>query len=240
MSVRAALDARSRRVHVVYLVDKKRRDRKGQLLEQRAKAEGVPLEYLSPERIDELAGGHTHGGVVARVGPRSYLPIGEILSSTPSPFVAMLDGIEDPYTMGYAARALYAAGVDGILVRPRNWAAATATMVRASAGASEYVPMALAESPLAAAQLCRVRGLAVCTTAKHEDTVCLYEADLTVPLFMLIGGEKRGVQRSFLDHADLVLEIPYARQFGQSLGTVSAAATLAFEVMRQRRARGHP
>ena len=54
---------------------------------------------------------------------------------------------------------------------------------------------------------------------------------------MLIGGEKRGVTRSFLERADLVLHIPYGRSFKQSLGTTAAAAILAFEVMRQRTAR---
>ena len=53
-------------------------------------------------------------------------------------------------------------------------------------------------------------------------------------LFVLIGGEKRGVTRSFLERADLVLHIPYGRGFKQSLGTTAAAAILAFEVMRQR------
>jgi tRNA G18 (ribose-2'-O)-methylase SpoU len=57
---------------------------------------------------------------------------------------------------------------------------------------------------------------------------------LTAPLFLIIGGEKRGVTRSFADAADMRLKIPYGREFRQSLGTTAAAAVLAFEVMRQR------
>jgi 23S rRNA (guanosine2251-2'-O)-methyltransferase len=59
-------------------------------------------------------------------------------------------------------------------------------------------------------------------------------ADLTQPLFLLIGGEKRGITRSFLRQADLRLEIPYGRAFRQSLGVTAAAAILGYEVMRQR------
>ena len=61
------------------------------------------------------------------------------------------------------------------------------------------------------------------------------DADLSGPLFLLVGGERRGITREFLRRADLVLEIPYRRRFSLSLGTVAAVSVLAFEVMRQRR-----
>jgi 23S rRNA (guanosine2251-2'-O)-methyltransferase len=74
----------------------------------------------------------------------------------------------------------------------------------------------------------------VVAVTDRDRAVSLYEADLTTPLFLVVGGEKRGVTRSFADMADLRLKIPYGREFRQSLGTTPAAAILAFEVMRQR------
>jgi 23S rRNA (guanosine2251-2'-O)-methyltransferase len=62
----------------------------------------------------------------------------------------------------------------------------------------------------------------------------IYQTDLSVPLFLLIGGEKRGVTRSFLDQANLKLQIPYGRQFNRSLGAAASAAVIGFEIMRQR------
>ena len=53
-------------------------------------------------------------------------------------------------------------------------------------------------------------------------------------MFLLIGGEKRGLKRELIDSADLVLRIPYKRKFPHSLGSAGSAAVLAFEVMRQR------
>ena len=64
--------------------------------------------------------------------------------------------------------------------------------------------------------------------------ISIYDADLTVPLLLVIGGEKRGITRSFEDQADLRLAIPYGSAFDQSLGTAPATAVLAFEVLRQR------
>ena len=68
-----------------------------------------------------------------------------------------------------------------------------------------------------------------------QDAIDLLKADLRGPLFVVVGGEKRGVARKLIEHADLLLQIPYARHFSHSLGTTAAAAILGYEVMRQRR-----
>ena len=78
------------------------------------------------------------------------------------------------------------------------------------------------------------QGLIVTTAAKAASSVSLFKADLTKPLFVLVGGERRGVTRSFLHQEDLLLEIPYAMAFKPSLGSVSAVTVLEYEVIRQR------
>ena len=142
--------------------------------------------------------------------------------------------MEDPFNFGASVRALYAAGADGLVLRPRNWLSAAGTVARASAGASELIPTALAETAAEAAAFFRARGLQVACATDERGSVSLYDADLTVPLFLLLGGEKRGITRSFLDQADLKLRIPYGRAMPHSLGTASATAVIAFEIMRQR------
>ena len=130
-------------------------------------------------------------------------------------------------------RSLYACGVDGLVLRPRNWLSTAATVARSSAGASELIPTAIAESAEEAATFFQSKGLTIACAAE-EESVPINRADLTQPLFLLIGGEKRGITRSFLRQADLRLEIPYGREFRQSLGVTAAAAILGYEVMRQR------
>jgi len=98
------------------------------------------------------------------------------------------------------------------------------------------MPTAVAETALDAATHFRARGLTIACTAQ-QGAISIYEADLSGPLFLVIGGERRGITRSFLEQADLLLAIPYGRAFEQSLGTTAAAAVLAFEIMRQRAAR---
>jgi 23S rRNA (guanosine2251-2'-O)-methyltransferase len=238
ISVQAALHSGSREIHAIY-IQRDRRQRSIARLEQRARSAGILVRRVDDDAIAAQASGRSHGGIIALVGPRRFLGLEDLIAGTDLPFVVMLDGIEDPFNFGAAVRALYAAGADGLVVRPRNWMSAAGIVARASAGATERLPTAVAETALAAASIFRECGLAVGCAMKRR-AVSIYEADLAIPLFLVIGGEKRGVTRSFVDRADLRLRIPYQRRFPQSLGTASAVAILAFEVMRQRiDARGH-
>lgn len=232
VSVRAALKAGSRAIDVIYL-RRDKRDKGIAWLEHEAARNGIPVERVDAAQIDDVAGGATHGGVAALVGPRRFVDLAEIAADVPAPFVAMLDGVEDPYNFGQAVRALHAAGAHGLILRPRNWLSAAGVVARAAAGATEWIATAVAESALDAAAHFRARGLRVACAYK-EDAIPLYDADLTGPLFLVIGGEKRGITRSFGDQADLRLAIPYGGDFDQSLGTTAATAVIAFEVMRQR------
>lgn len=238
LSILAALKAGRREVFEILIDDGKRFDQRLDELRLRAKRAAVNLKYVPSAEIEAYATGNSHGGVIALAGARQFECIGDLIPPDTPAFVVMLDGIEDPYNFGFAVRALYTAGADGLVLRKRNWTSASAIVGRSSAGASELMPIALAESAVEAADFYRERGLAVATAAKASTSVSLFEAELTQPVFIVIGGERRGVTRSFQRQADLLLEIPYGRPFGQSLGTVSAVSVLAYEVMRQRRHSG--
>lgn len=234
ISAAAALASPYRSVHRILIAEGKN-DRGLRWLAHRAAEQDVPVVHAPEEQINALAQGTSHGGVLAEVGPRRTLILDDLVGLSPAPFIVMLDGIEDPYNFGHALRALYAAGADGLVLRPRNWLSAATTVARSSAGASELMPIAVAETALDAAAFFREQGLVVaCAAAK--DAVPVEEADFTQPLFLLIGGEKRGVTRSFVDQADLRVWIPYGRDFPHALGATAAAAILSYEVMRQRRA----
>lgn len=232
-AVKGALLGPGRTVHEI-LADRNRDDRGTAWLLRTARTKGVPVRMMDRDGLDRIAEGASHGGILALVGERHYTPLQKLLPENGVPFIVMLDGVEDPYNYGFALRTLWAAGVHGLVVRRRNWSTAAAIVARSSAGASELFPMAVADTPDEAADFFREHGCTIAVTAKEQESLSLYEADLTRPLFLLIGGERRGVKRSFLDRADLLLNIPYGRDFRQSLGTASAAGVVAFEAMRQR------
>lgn len=234
ISILAALTANSRTIEKLYLQRDKQPASFG-LLEQRAKQRGVPVLRVDEPVISSYAAGKSHGGAIALVGPRQYQRLASLGQDMAAPFVMMLDGIEDPFNLGQAIRALYAAGAHGLVLRSRRWEGAAAIIARASAGASELMPTAEVETAGQAVEHFKARGLLVACTASRGQTQPIYQADLTRPLFVLIGGERRGITRSLLRQADLILQVPYRREFKPALGTASSAAVVAFEVFRQRR-----
>ncbi len=232
ISVEAALKAGSRTIEKL-LIASGVIDRDVARLAREAGRMGVMVERVPAEQIDALAQGKSHGGVIALASPRQFVPLDALVAEITRPFIVMLDGVEDPFNFGQAVRAFYAAGADGLVLRPRNWMSAAGVVARASAGASELMPTAIAETTQAAANFFRSKGLRVAVATKDR-AESIYEADLCGAIFLVVGGEKRGVTRSFEDAADLRLSIPYGRRYPHSLGTTAAAAVLAFEIMRQR------
>ena len=233
LSVRAALISDSRDVHEILILEGKDNSRLSGI-KKRAKEQNVPFRYVPEETLLRHTEGQTHGGIVALVGPRKFLSLDEVGRGPQAAFLAMLDGVEDPFNFGQAVRALHAAGAHGLILRPRNWTTAAATVGRASAGASEFMPMALAESDDVLLETVKNRSLNLICTDMSQKTVPLFKANLSQPLLLVIGGERRGVSKSLLRAANTQVQIPYGRNFKQSLGTSAATAVIAFEVMRQR------
>jgi 23S rRNA (guanosine2251-2'-O)-methyltransferase len=143
----------------------------------------------------------------------------------------LLEGIEDPYNFGFTLRSLYAAGVDGVLLSPRNWMEVAGIVARSSAGASEQLAMAIAD-PREALMAFRQRSYKI-ICAGIRDSVSMYDADLKFPVLLVVGGEKRGISASILSLADRIVRIDYGRSFRGSLSAASAATVLAFEIAHQ-------
>lgn len=240
VSVRALLCAyesehNDRRIlEILYDKDKVKRNPKERMfLQKRGETLGFAVKDVSKEVIDSLAIGQSHGGVLARCTERTIadLTLDKIKQGG---FYVMIEGIEDPYNFGYALRSLYAAGVDGVILPARNWMTAAGVVCRSSAGASEEMTLLRANSAEEAADLFRDAGYKL-VCADLPNSVSVYDSDLTLPLFLVIGGEKRGISKPVLDKADAIVRIDYGRNFPAALSAASAAAILGFEVYRQNR-----
>jgi 23S rRNA (guanosine2251-2'-O)-methyltransferase len=200
-----------------------------------ARETGLRVDRAPGAEIARIAGGTTHGGVVALAGSRRYPALARAeFDAQSGDWYAMLDGIEDPFNFGQAVRALYAAGAAGLVLRQRTWRGGDGIVARASAGATERMPTAVTSSIDDAVAQFRSRGFRIAMTARDSRAQSIYNTDLSGPLFLLIGGEKRGLKRALIDQADLVLRIPYARRFPHSLGSAGSTAVMGFELMRQR------
>ena len=191
VSVEAVLQSKNRDVYQIYLhlSEKRKRDRRITRLRKTAVSRNIAIQEVDEAFIVERANGKSHGGIIAAVGSRRFVNMDELLMNRKRPFIVMLDGVEDPFNFGQAVRSLYAAGADGIVVRPRNWTTAAAVVARASAGATELIPMAIADTAESAARFFKEKGLTISCTSE-KDATSIYQADFTIPLFLLIGGGK--------------------------------------------------
>lgn len=232
IGVEAVLRAGNREVTTVYIRED-RYDGAAARIQRLAEEAGIVASRVPGYVLVEQDAQAGRGSIIARVGSRRTLLLDDLMLA-PAPVLVLLDGVEDPYNFGQAIRSLYAAGIDGLVMPPRRRYPA-ATVIRASAGASEFMPTATAEAGEAIA-VAGERGIPVAVAAAAGSRA-MDEVDLTGPLLLLIGGEKRGVSRSVEQNADFLIRIPYGRQVNYALGTAAAATALAFEVLRQRRAR---
>ena len=199
-------------------------------LTAKSKEMGFLIEFVTSEQINSLSIGNTHGGFLAFCGDRTISALTPE-SIVPNGFYVYLDGIEDPYNFGYAVRSLYAAGVDGIVVPPRNWMNTAGVVARASAGASELLPVFTAASDDVAIIFKQAGYRVLC--AGIRDSVSIFDETFHFPLLLVVGGEKRGISRNLLEQADSIVRIDYGRSFRGSLSAASAATVMAFEIFRQ-------
>lgn len=239
ISIRSLLLAREQKISdrqiekILFDITKaESKQRELNFLNAKALTHGYKVEAVKPGEIDSLTVGNTHGGIIALCGDRSYASLAENIK--PNSFYVMFEGVEDPYNFGYALRSVYAAGAAGVVLSPRNWMGAAGVVCRSSAGASELMPMYISDGAEAAVLFKAAGYKIVC--AEKKDAVSVYETDMRLPVFLIIGGEKRGISRALLDTADILVKLDYGRPFPAALSTASAAAILAYEVLRQNRA----
>ena len=227
-------EVNNRKIEKVLIDRTKRKSKAAQIgfLTAKSHERGFPVEFVDAEEIDRLSVGNTHGGILALCTPRT-IPALKLEDIRPDSFYVYLEGIEDPYNFGYAIRSLYAAGVSGVILPPRNWMTAGGVVARASAGASECLSLFQADGK-DAVSLFREAGYTV-LCAGIRDSVSIFDEQFAYPVFLVVGGEKRGISRTLLDAADRIVRIDYGRDFGGSLSAASAATVLAFEIFRQNR-----
>lgn len=232
VSVKAAILGNHRKVEKLYY-DKHKNDKDLNFILHRAKEKGIPCMPLEREEINAMATGRTHGGLVAKAGPRVYQELSECMHGE-APFLVLLEGVEDPFNLGYIIRTLYSAGCDGLILPRHDWASAESTIAKSSAGAFEYLNIVMSDDLPQLVKDIKKQGIKT-YAAMRKDAITYLEADYRKPSLIAIGGEMRGLSSAVRNEIEQNIYIPYANDFRNALNAASAAAVLSFEVYRQRR-----
>ncbi|MCU0622153.1 MAG: 23S rRNA (guanosine(2251)-2'-O)-methyltransferase RlmB [Gemmatimonadales bacterium] len=199
---------------------------------------GVAVVDADAARLDGLADGGRHQGVVAELEPRATDPetlLEQALeSAVGAPLLLVLDGVQDPHNLGACLRSADAAGVAAVIV-PKDRAAGLTPVVRkVGAGAAETVPLVAVVNLARTLRALRERGVWLVGTDDAAGRA-LFDADLTGPLALVMGSEGEGLRRLTRDCCDLLVSIPMAGAV-ESLNVSVAAGVVLFEAVRQRSA----
>ena len=196
-----------------------------------ARERGVPVRIEDRAALDRMAYGEIHQGVIAIAGKIEYAPF-EILFKADRPLVVVLDGVEDPHNLGAVIRTAEACGVAGIVVPERHSAPLSAAVIKASAGASAYVPVVRVKNLVTAIEELKERKLWV-IGVDAAGTRDWTDYDYKGPVALVFGGEHDGLRRLVREHCDVLVRLPMLGRIA-SLNISVAAGVLLYEAVRQR------
>ena len=206
-----------------------------QTIVREAKKQDTVIQFVPKERLDQISGDGHHQGVVAYAAAYRYAEVEDMLAAArekgESPFLFLLDGIEDPHNLGAIIRTANLAGAHGVIIPKDRAAGLTATVARTSAGALNYTPVARVTNLAKTMKELKKQGMwFVC--ADMDGTV-MYDLNLKGSIGLVIGNEGEGVGRLVKETCDFTASIPMKGDI-DSLNASVAAGVLAYEIVRQR------
>jgi 23S rRNA (guanosine2251-2'-O)-methyltransferase len=235
-SVTEALKARGRAFEWVGMA-KERHDLRLQRLIEDCRRIGVPVRFVQRTELDRMAGNAAHQGVVAVTSAKQYSDLDDVVGAKRGPYslVVVLDGVEDPHNLGAILRTADAAGADGVIIPERRAAGVTGTVTKASAGASEHLPIAKATNISRAVEELKDRN--IWTVGLDEHGKQTYDSlDYNMDCAVVLGAEGKGLHDLVKKKCDFLVSIPMLGKV-PSLNVSVAAGVVLYEIVRQRRAR---
>jgi 23S rRNA (guanosine2251-2'-O)-methyltransferase len=202
-----------------------------------AAARRVPLFYVARAKLDHEARSEAPQGVLAYADELPEADLGTLIrgNGRVPPFLVAVDGVTDPGNLGAIIRSCDGAGVSGILLPRHRAVHVTPTVAKASAGAVEYVPMALVPGLPGTLKQLKEHGIWIVGLDDSADLDLFDLGSLAAePICLVLGAEGSGLSRLVRDRCDSIVSIPMIGRVS-SLNVSSAAALSTYEIARFRR-----
>jgi 23S rRNA (guanosine2251-2'-O)-methyltransferase len=201
-----------------------------QKLMSEAKRARVTVRPLAADHVEKLAGRGVHNGVVAEISETAFADFDEVIAAEETSFVLILDSITDPQNFGAILRVADGFGVHLVVIPEHDSVGLTPVAIKASAGASEWVPVAQVTNLARTIETLQKAGYWVYAAADGGD---LPQAiDFSGKVALVVGNEGKGIRRNVLEHCDRVVTIPMQGHV-ESFNVATATAVLCYEVSRQ-------
>ena len=226
IAVKAALQNKKREIFKVY-IDKDKKTKDFNYIRKLIRQNGVEVFECERSYLETILTGKSHGGIGADVSERRE---DEFDDSD----IFFLDGIEDPFNLGYCLRTLYAMGVKNVLLNKRDYSQMEGQLLKSSAGAYDMINIALCQEPLKMIASLKEKGYYLYGLYRGEQAKDIFDVRFADKALFILGGEKRGISGDLLDLCDDHLYISYGSDFRNALNS-SAALDVVVTLLRSQR-----
>lgn len=199
------------------------------------KEKKIVIKNVDRKKLDFLAPGGNHQGVVANIPAHEYSTVDDILAYAENkgeaPFIIMCDEIEDSHNLGAIIRTAEACGAHGIIIPKRRNVGLNYIVAKTSCGALEYMKVA------------RVTNLASTIDELKKKNIWIYAADMDGQRWdktdfsggccLVVGSEGNGIGRLIKEKCDVTVSLPMMGKVN-SLNASVAAGVLMYEITKQR------
>jgi len=236
LPVLESLRAKNRKIQKIFISVGKQEKRVSEIIGL-AQKRNIPIHKISNEEISGLVRSNVnHQGVLAGVARAKYYDgqqlIEEIVSKQGS-LSLILDGVEDPGNLGAILRTAECSGVDGVFIPDRRAVGINETVVKSSAGASEYVKVAKVTNINRLIDDLKKQNVWI-VGASNDSTSDYTEWDWSRATALVLGGEGKGLHHLTSQKCDVLVKIPMCVRI-ESLNVSVAAGVILFEAIRQKK-----
>ena len=204
-----------------------------------ARERKIPISELEKQKLDSMARGLNHQGIIAIASERNYSSIEEIISYAEEkgekPFVILLDGVEDPHNLGAIIRSAECCGAHGVIIPKRRAVGLTPVVSRASAGAVEH--MRVAKVTNLASTVDELKELGFWIYGADMGGKEYYATDFSGAVCLVLGSEGFGISRLVREKCDFIVSIPLYGNVN-SMNVSCAGAVLFAEIAKQKHQNG--
>ncbi len=195
----------------------------------------IPIVETDPRRLDKMADGAVHQGVIAVAAETDYLSVEELFALTAEkgekPFYLICDSINDPHNLGALIRSANCAGVNGVIIPKRRAVGVNGTVAKSSAGAVFAMPIARVPNLASTVKFLKDNGVWI--WAVEAGGKPYYEQDFKGSVALILGSEGEGVSALLKKESDFIAGIPMYGSVN-SLNVSNAGAIVMFEAAKQR------
>jgi len=216
--------AGKRKVYEAYLNEAAARQPRIRKLSSYLEKMGIPAEWVSKRRLNDLTGNKDHQGAVLKTGVYPYQPSEALWGRSR---IVLLDNVEDPHNVGAILRTAEIFGFDTVFLSRKGVPEIYPSVVKVSAGATEFLDIAKdasANSYVRKAQAAAYQVVAL--DARGSIDMSDVHARLGERFMIVVGGEDTAVGQFIINTADFVVSIKQHGRINSLNASVAAGISL--------------